>query len=687
MKKTVFLIICSVLFFSCAKNDPTEKQSPIESEMETEEPFDVLNFDLEIEVFEKGGVVLEAISAELEADKISEFGFLISQLKNPNFANSRVIESDELIDNMFSQTVEDDLDFNVEYHVVAYIKQGEEYTYTKVKSFVSTGSKAPEIISVAQAHIGDTLEIKGLNFTSIQNRTKVLFDEEIATVLQSSDTIIRCIVPKTLKKFDPKVKVDLFSKSADFEAFSLFKPIIESLSATSVSIGDTLTVYGKHFDLENERNSIAIEEKQAEILLSSRDSITFVLPQPLSFSNNTFTLTSQLQDVESELSFSIRPPVISEIPLSFRSYETIEFTGDEFSSIAEDNIVLFDNHQATVIEASKTKLKVRVPIGPYEDQNPALQIKIMDYVFQFEDNLEFIDTWLLYRELEENHFTHFISNDDSAYIFIEDDTNARFIVRVLDSNLSLTSSFHVDYPRTSMKDEQFAVLYNKDSNRVFFYFAEEEEHNFYEFLKDNRTLVERTNYPDTERSGPVIFTIDGMIYMGLGNYPTSNSYPDYEPFSHFWRYDDQTDSWTQVADFLGNINRRRSSVFVIDKEGYVGNGATSTGHYDFWKFSPTNNEWVRIDNFPDNRKNTASFEYNGNGYVVFGGWLSSLDDVFKYVPSLDDWFKMEEVNEFFFQDYGRSPELTTILKFSNAIYLIVSKYPNDLCFKVDLDKL
>ena len=687
MKKAIILFICSLLILSCAKNNPPEDGTPIEPKNETEELFEILNFNLEIEVFEEGGILLEATSDEFDADKISLFGFLVSEFENPTLENSRNIDPDEIMVNTFSQTVDDDLEFNKEYYVVAYVKQGEEYEYSEIKSFVSTGSQAPEINSIAQAHIGDTLEIKGSNFTSVPNRTKVLFDEELSVVLESSDSIIRCIVPETLKRFDPNISVELFNKSADFEDFSLFRPIVENITETSVSIGDTLTVYGQHFDFVNQRNSVVIEEKQAEILFSSRDSITFVLPQPLSFSNNSFRLTSQLQDAESELSFSIRSPVITDIPMSFRSYETIEIMGDEFSPILEDNIVLFDGHEARVLEASKTKLKVRIPIGPYDDKNPVLQIKIMDHVYQFEDNLEFVDTWLMYKELPEGYFSHFIDNNDIAYIFAEDDVNARFIVKTVDSDLNPVSSFYVNYPRTTMRDEPYAILFNEDSNRVFFYFGQEEEHNFYELLLASKTLVERANYPDTARSGPSTFTINGLIYMGLGNYYGSNSYPDYEPFSHFWTYNDQTDLWTRVADFPGNPNRRGSSVFVIDNESYVGNGATSTGGFDFWKYSASNNQWVRIDNFPAIKNRTASFEYNGYGYVVFGGFLSSQDDVYKYEKNLDDWLELEDVNEHFFQDYGRAPEVTTALKFSDAIYLIVNEYPNDYCFKADLDKL
>ncbi|MGB5820987.1 MAG: IPT/TIG domain-containing protein [Saonia sp.] len=695
MKKLISIFCFAIIILSCSEDD-TEKVVPkVESENEqgqsddkTTDDFELSSFDLKIKVFEEGGIQLEASATEFDTQEISEFGFLLSQLENPNFDNSQVLEPQEIDGNKFSQNVDKDLDFNKEYFVIAYVKIGNEYKYTQIKSFVSTGSKAPIINQINQSHIGDTLQIQGSNFTSISNRIKVLFDEEMGTVLESTDTLIKCVVPTSLKRFNPKVAVELYQKQGAFEEFNLFKPIIENISETSVSIGDTLTVYGQHFDFENERNSILIEDKLAEILDSSRDSITFVLPKSLSFSNNPFVLNSQLQDVSSALSFTIKSPIITELPRSFRSYETIEIIGDEFSPIADDNIIMFDNHQAAVFEATKTRLKVRVPIGPYDDKNPILQIKLMDHTYQFEDNLEFVDTWLLYKELSENYFQHFISND-IAYVFIEDDVNARFFVQRFDSDLNLLSTFYVAYPRTSIRDEYFRILYNEITNRAFFYFIEDDEPNFYEFSLTSLKFEARTKYPDNQSNGNAIFSIQDKLYMGFGSFTDGiNASENPQTHAQFWQYDVANDTWNQAADFPINYRfRSNTSTFVIDDEGYVGNGATSTGHYDFWKFSHTNDEWVRIDNFPDIKNRTASFEYNGNGYVVFGGFTSSQDDVYKYEPNLDDWLELEDVNEYYFQDYGRAPEVTTALSFSDAIYLIINEYPSDYCFKADLSKL
>lgn len=691
MKKALLFLIFTTVLLSCSE-DSSEKEVPQpEAKEETEEIFELLNFELEVEVFEDGGVMLEASATNIDTAEVSEQGFLLSQFENPDFNNSQKFESNEIQGKKFLLTIDKDLDFNKEYFIVAYVKIGETYEYTTIKSFVSTGSKAPVISQIDQAHIGDTLQIKGSNFSSIPNKIKVLFDDEISAVLESSDTLVKCIVPETLKRFNPKVTLELYNKSDSFEDFSLFTPIIEEISKEVVSIGDTLTVYGKHFDFENLRNSIFIEEKHSEVLFSSRDSIVFVIPQSLSKSTNSFALLSQLQSTDSELNFTVKSPSIAEIPQSFRSYEIIEIIGDEFSPIALDNIVLFDSQQATVLEASKNRLKVRVPLGPYNDKNLVLQIKLMDYVYQFEGDLEFIDTWLLYKELPENYFQHFVSKDDVAYVFVEDDVNARFVVKRLDSDLNLLSTFHVPYPRTTIRDEYFRILYNQMTDRVFFYFTEDEEDNFYEFSLVSLEFETRAHYPDSQINGNTIFSIQDKLYMGFGTFTDGvNPSENPLPYAQIWEYDIGNDNWNQIANFPIEYRfRTTSTTFVIDNEAYVGNGATSTGGYKFWKYSPLNNEWARTDNFPDARRNNAYFEYNNNGYVVFGNTIggSYRDQVFKYVPSADDWFELERINEFYYNLYGLSHAPSKALKFSNSIYLLVDKYPNSLCFKADLNKL
>ncbi|GAB4518091.1 MAG: hypothetical protein Tsb004_28580 [Allomuricauda sp.] len=671
------------MLLSCS-DDNSEEGAP--SENEQENVFEILNFDLQLNVIQDGGVSLVASADAIEENDISEYGFLLSQSEDPTLENSRIIESKGIVNNTFSQIIDKDLDYNKEYFVLAFVKHLEEYRYTPVKSFVSTGSKAPVIDLIPQAHIGDTLKIKGSNFTSIPGRIKVLFDEDVAVVLETTDSLVKCVVPKTLKRFNSKVTIELYGKSDSFEDFSLFTPIINNISKQMVSIGDTLTIYGNHFDVENERNSITIEEKSAEILYSSRDSISFVLPKSLSKSINKIKLSTQLQEVSSGVSFTTRIPVIEQLPNSFYATQIIEIVGDEFSPIPEDNIVWLDDNRAEVLTASKNKLTVKVPIGPYDGRNPVLRIELMDQEVQYSKILTLTDVWLFYKELDySSYYQNFVNKDNVAYVFTEDDFNARFLVKLLDSDLNLLSSFYVDYPRTSIKDEYYSILYNAESDRVFFYFADEEEQNFYEFLPNTKTFVERANYPDVERRVSTVFNIGDLIYMGLGRYPETNYYPDYEPFSHFWSYNDNQDTWNQVASFPGSSNRLLTSTFVINGEAYVGNGAMTTGDLDFWKFNPVSDEWTRIADFPNVRNNTASFEYNGYGYVFFGGFLSSSDGEFKYVPSSDAWIELDRVNETQFQYHGASA-LTSHIKFSDAIYLLV-RQSNGRCYKADLERL
>ena len=69
------------------------------------------------------------------------------------------------------------------------------------------------------------------------------------------------------------------------------------------------------------------------------------------------------------------------------------------------------------------------------------------------------------------------------------------------------------------------------------------------------------------RTGAVTFTIDDVVYVGLG----FNILLDQQDktLTDFWMYKDRI--WTQIADFPGG-GRYGAVAFVVDGKAYVGTG-------------------------------------------------------------------------------------------------------------------
>nr|WP_238354544.1 kelch repeat-containing protein [Fulvivirga marina] len=96
------------------------------------------------------------------------------------------------------------------------------------------------------------------------------------------------------------------------------------------------------------------------------------------------------------------------------------------------------------------------------------------------------------------------------------------------------------------------------------------------------------------RSGHVAFSIGGRGYISTGisgSVQTGGKY-----LVDLWKYNPETDTWAQKADFPG-VGRRSASAFVLNDEAYVGlgvqsNTVTSMGYSDMWKYNPTSNSWI-----------------------------------------------------------------------------------------------
>jgi N-acetylneuraminic acid mutarotase len=661
-------------------------------EPEEEEPM-APNEKLEItavEIPEEGGVKLKAKYTGDALIENSENGFLISTTEEPSQSGSIDLQGTIAGNEIYFATT-GNLIYNSQYYVRAYIKHSEtKILYSDIKSFVSLGSKLPEVSNIEKGLLQDTVKISGKYFTENSHYISVHFDGHRSSVIKSNDSIIKCLVPANIQRYDPVVKVDVYGKTATYNDFALFTPTITSLSEKTAALGDTLTIHGNYFDFENSRNKVMVGEKETMILSSSFGAITFLLPTSLAGSTNTVKLLSQLQETTFSGTVKIKKPVIHSIPGNVRAYETIEIIGEGFSPEKEENKVFFGENLAKVFEASGTKLTVRVPIGPYENRSPKLRIELMDYSVAFEGEVKLKDVWLFKNRLTANINTrgsqYFVHNN-LGYTFEREDENSRFKVHVLDPKTESWSNFYVTYPRTEIQQEDMAIAYNKQSGRIFFYFSAEEK-NFYEFSLQTKSFSLKKDYPGVARGASAMFSIHNNIYLGFGRFMYATGYEDVAPLSHFWSYNPDMDKWEQMADFPLHGSRSDVSAFIIGDKAYVGNGASHTGNNDFWRYSPTSNTWDRMADFPGARTYTSFFELDGKAYVYFGSVLTGNPDetAFRYNVAANDWMILDPVNNLYYT-YFIYPDASIAIRFDDAVYLGILSWPNYEFFKADLSKL
>ncbi|WP_027418518.1 kelch repeat-containing protein [Crocinitomix catalasitica] len=142
-----------------------------------------------------------------------------------------------------------------------------------------------------------------------------------------------------------------------------------------------------------------------------------------------------------------------------------------------------------------------------------------------------------------------------------------------------------------------------------------------------------------ERASAIAFSAEGFAYVGLGGGSAVPYYKD------LWKFDDETDTWTQMADFPGSP-RLGAIAFAIGHVGYVGAGQDVDGlTKDFYGYNSTLNEWYEISEFQGvERKEAVGFSMGSRGYVGTGKSSTIyLKDFWEYRPDMDEWKRLADL--------------------------------------------
>ncbi|MBK5203802.1 MAG: galactose oxidase [Prolixibacteraceae bacterium] len=140
------------------------------------------------------------------------------------------------------------------------------------------------------------------------------------------------------------------------------------------------------------------------------------------------------------------------------------------------------------------------------------------------------------------------------------------------------------------------------------------------------------------RTNAVSVSVDNMGYFGTGY-----NFSDKTRYNDWWKYDPDTNAYTQLADFPG-VARSGAVAFECGGDIYVGSGyngdVTPNRLNDFYKYSIADSLWSEIDDFPgEARDGAVAFTVNNKGYVGTGMAANTvyLKDFYCYDPSTSKW--------------------------------------------------
>ena len=223
---------------------------------------------------------------------------------------------------------------------------------------------------------GDEVTITGQGFSIVPSENIVTFNGERLTAIETSVTILKMSVPHNQKGTFP-LMITVNGQTAEGPSFTYteasydVKLEVNELEKTSGYAGDEIVIPGKGFSTTAEENEVYFGEKAATITACTTTSLTVTVPK-LEPGNYELTIKSGVQENKSLTFTCLAIPTlkVDDIsPSSGREGTEIVITGENFSTVAEENSVTINGKPAELKSASEMELRVIVPaneLGSYK---------------------------------------------------------------------------------------------------------------------------------------------------------------------------------------------------------------------------------------------------------------------------------------------------------------------------------
>ena len=109
-----------------------------------------------------------------------------------------------------------------------------------------------------------------------------------------------------------------------------------------------------------------------------------------------------------------------------------------------------------------------------------------------------------------------------------------------------------------------------------------------------------------------------------------------------YRYDSNTDSWTQLSNFPGG-DRGYAYGVQVGSKAYMGFGSNPSGNFpsDWWEYDIINDSWSQKASFPGNGRNHPAMVSVGDKvFVGCGSNTANLGDWWEYDINSDSWLSL-----------------------------------------------
>ena len=213
----------------------------------------------------------------------------------------------------FNAKIVRNLLIGAEYTIKAYLTTSKYTVYGEEQHFISKGGKAPVIagFSPNNVWIGDTLTIMGRYFSDKNDDNHIYFGEEITQPIVSNDSILKVIIPNTIKTVKSDVRITVAGKSSSFsEKLIIAPPVIDEIVPKDVLPGESLRIKG-HGLLSIK--SLIVDQQNFPVVTKSDTSLLFTLTYDINPGSKNLKLMMLDELLEPEKQYNVILPQITSV--------------------------------------------------------------------------------------------------------------------------------------------------------------------------------------------------------------------------------------------------------------------------------------------------------------------------------------------------------------------------------------
>lgn len=609
----------------------------------------------------ENGAVFNGEINNFENLNIIEYGFIWDikeDLQSINNVEKKVVGSN-FYNGKFSAKINSTLIESKSYVVKAYAVTDNYTIYGNPTTFTSKGSNSAIITSLepSEGVWGDTIKIKGKDFSYIKINNLVTFSDIESQVIESNDTIITCIIPpvENILELIPKLKSSNKEVISPIN-FKINAPEITSISTLTGTFRDEIIVKGNNLGKKEDYNQFYFGNVLAPIEFIDNNTIKAFVPDEIENKTTELKLISNsISTIYNENFTLLNPKIINKITNVFTD-DKIIFEVENLHPLKEKNIITFENVTAEIEIISSSKIEVTVPIGPFPNRTAKLKLKVLDMEYDYDADIKINNKWVQVSTSipfrYNGHVDEAVVANNNAYIIAQEkdydyttEYQKKYLWKFNDIDLSWEKS---DLPFNIDGYESYNSVLTSDGTNLYLYIPND-NNDFWEYSTTNNIWSKKLKFPGLKRNKQIAthFSVNNEIYIGLGS--------SYVPYTttitpEFYKYTPASNSWTQLNN--APISRRTfSSKFIINDIVYLSGGGTTTGHIDCYAYNYKDDSWTRIADLDLIFRRFSGFSINGYGYILNVRYTQSPGASLRYNPVQNVWEESYEIEKFGRIDY------------------------------------